>query len=106
MLPREVRAIFWQKLRLLFSTEALRVHIDHKARPRFRGDNISVLIRINDKRVLAIHEFQQNTILYMTSRTDSERVRVSLFLLGTSSHVFVHLDYCTLDHSRLCNRYR
>ena len=102
MLPREVRAIFWQKLRLLYSTEALRVHIDHKARPRFRGDSISVLIRINDKRVLAIHEFQQNTVLYMNSRTDSEKV--TLFLLGISSHVLVHMNYYTLDHSRICNR--
>ena len=81
MLPREVRATIWRKLRWLSSADALRTHMEHRLLPRplcICSNAYSVSLPINDKRRLLLFDFRYCSVLGITTRTDCEQVRVCL----------------------------
>ena len=105
MLPREVRATIWRKLRWLSSADALRTHMEHKIWPRAMSNfnnAYNVSLPINDKRRLLLIHFRYWNVLGITTRTDCECVKV--YLRTLEWHVSVRLEHWTQDAIVYCNK--
>ena len=97
VLPPEVRATIWRKLRWLSSADTVAFHLKHRTRPRLVVGTVRrVALCITDKKRLQLADHREYGNFWLVwTNTDYDRVRVDIHV-GTFT-VKVYLWHFTSD---------